>query len=109
MNGRQASSRGQRLCRPRVAAGARYGRGGSVRRLEEDAAHATVGSWLSTSGVGRRPVVGAGLPRADLTAVGCARPRTGLRGGHEASHGPGVERAVDVETRVGCQPRALRG
>ena len=46
-------------------------------------AHA-VGSWLSTSGVGRRGVLGGGLPRAHLTAVGRARPPTGLGGGYEA-------------------------
>lgn len=78
MNGREASSKGRRLAAPELPPGARYGR---VRRASPraSAAHATVGSWLSTSGVGRRAVVGAGLPRADLTAVGRARPRTGLQ------------------------------
>jgi hypothetical protein len=69
--------------------GATRGTGvGGVRRLETGAAHAAahaaVGSWLPTSGVGRCAVVGGGLPRAHLTAVGRARPPTGLGGGYEA-------------------------
>ena len=59
-------------------------------------AHA-VGSWLSTSGVGRRAVVSVTASHgADLTAVGWARKQGLARASeavtNEASHGPVVER-----------------